>query len=83
MTNVIIISPEDNIGVVIEEIKKGDALAYQDRQGNEVKLLRGCCGRVRDAAFQPAGRQGHIHAGVHECGLGATRSDRQKRLRPI
>lgn len=39
MTNVIIISPEDNVGVVIEEIKKGDNLLYIDKEGNEVKLV--------------------------------------------
>lgn len=37
MSNVIKISPEDNVGVVIEEIKKGDQLKFTDHDGNNVE----------------------------------------------
>ena len=38
MSNVIKISPEDNVGVVIEEIKKGDDLKFTDHEGNDIKI---------------------------------------------
>lgn len=36
MSNFVIISPEDNVGVVIEEIKKGDKLSATDLEGKEI-----------------------------------------------
>jgi len=38
MSNVILISQKDNVGIVIEEIKKGDALLYKDYYGKDIKL---------------------------------------------
>lgn len=38
MSNVIKISPEDNVGVVIDEIKKGDQLKFTDHDGNTMEF---------------------------------------------
>jgi len=38
MANVILINSKDNVGIVIDEIKKGDDLLYKDSNGNDVEL---------------------------------------------
>lgn len=38
MANIIKISPEDNVGVVIDEIKKGDDLKFTDHEGNDIEI---------------------------------------------
>lgn len=38
MSNVIKISPEDNVGVVIDEIKKGDHLKFTENDGKSIEF---------------------------------------------
>lgn len=39
MANVILISPADNVGVVIDEINKNDKLVYTNKEGKEVSMV--------------------------------------------